>query len=181
MADLENPISTDDGVNYGSMQGQKQGHPAAASSSTDPSANDTTILTLAGIYTILLILLFTLPRVVATTGAGQGFDDLIRVLGVILLVGGGAVIAAITTLSVAWCRWSRLSRRMRMIAVYPVVCSLLILAIVYTLSKLRTENDGDAYQIPTCAPGEVAGVDCPLTYSKNETDTTTSGGDGYPN
>jgi hypothetical protein len=192
MADLENPISIiDDGVNYGgSMQGQaQQGHAPVSSSpspslssSKDPSArHDTAILTLAGIYTILLILLFALPPVVAKMGAGDGFDDLIRVLGVILLVGGGAVITAITTLSVAWCHWSRLSRTMRILAVYPLVCSLLILAIVYTLSKLWTDNnlDGDAYEVPTCAPGEVAGVDCPLTYAKNETNTTS--GSGYPN
>jgi hypothetical protein len=138
MADLENLLSiTDDWLNSGgSMQVQKQHGRAAESSrssSEDPFAqNDTAILALAGIYTILLILLFTLPRVLA----GDWFDAIIRTWIAILVVGGGAVITAITTLFVAWCRWSRLSRTMRILAMYPVGCSLLIFAIVCILAHL---------------------------------------------
>jgi hypothetical protein len=149
---------------------------------------DPRLVAYSSLYTVLLILLFALPALILNNATGDGWSSVSTAIGVTLLLGGGALLVAVVTISVAGCRWAQLSTRMKVIALYPVVSIVTIFLVMILLwnrvveqSNNTNQDHDDAVWEPICPHGVGDGLGCndsPILHdydhggSTNSTTTT---------
>ena len=115
------------------------GQPSSSTSSRPPTF-DTCIMVTAGIYTLFAALLFLWPFYIGHNSSGDGWDDLARVIGAILLCGVAMIILTIVSICVGSCRWSRISTAMKVVTFYPLTMDILIFLVMFTLGKISSRE-----------------------------------------
>ena len=114
--------------------------PSSSPSSSSPPTFDTCIMVTAGIYTLFAALIFLWPFYIGQNTSGDGWNDLARAIGAILLCGAAMIILTIVSICVGSCRWSRISTAMKVLAFYPLTMDILIFLVMFTLGKISSRE-----------------------------------------
>ena len=138
-----------------------RGVPTTSTNSTRlfPSTTERLIVVCAGIYTVLIIYLFTYPRYVSKHWQGDGLSLISKMMGIIFETFFMALLLSIIALCATVARWNRLSLPLRMLGLYPIICSFIIIVVVAIImsSIEHSEEDGR----PECPTTTEDGEDCP--------------------
>lgn len=117
------------------------------------------ILFMVIIYVFLIVLLFTWPRYVAKHWQGDGLALIGYGMSIVFGVGLAAILVSLVTLIVTIRHWGVLSRSMRAIGLFPIVCSIVIIIVVGILANIKKYENENA---PACPDGMYNGEKCPI-------------------
>ena len=142
---------------------------------------DGCIVATACVYTLFVILMFTLPFVVVNrdgSGSDNGLEDFFQVLGVLLLTAGCAVITSIVALCLLCCKpWKTLSTCSKVLILYPITLDLIVLIVMLIVGRVnRVDKYNDDYFDP-CIQYAEDGITCIETLPPKIDDPTTDDGD----